>query len=72
MNSIILSLFFYWRHRSTVYSPKALSIANFLIFFVSLAFAMEDEYMAGLDILIRSPNSLGCMLFFLLVLTLKQ
>lgn len=72
MNSIILSLFIYWRHRSTVYSPKALSITNFMIFFVSLSFATEDEYMAGLDALFKSPNSIGCMIFFILVLSLKQ
>ena len=72
MNSIILSLFFYFRHRSVVFCPKTLTITNFMIFFTSLAFALEDENMAGLNSLFNSPNSVGCMIFFVLVLYFKQ
>lgn len=72
MNSIILSLFQYWRHRSTVCATKLFMFLNFFTFFISLAFITEDEYFAGMDILMRSPNSIGIMTFFLLLGNIKQ
>ena len=72
MNSIILSLFQYWRHRSTLCITKAFMFLNFITFFISLAFIAEDEYLAGLQMLVQSPNSIGIMVFFLLSLTMKQ
>ena len=71
MNSIILSLFQYWRHRSTLCATKVFLILNFITFFISLAFITEDEHLAGLAAITNSPNSLGIMVFFLLGLYLK-
>ena len=71
-NSIILSLFQYWRHRSTLCVTKAFAFLNFFTFFISLSFIAEDEYMAGMRMLTGSPNSLGIMVFILLCLYLKQ
>lgn len=56
MNSIIISLFQYYRHRSVLCSTKAFLILNFFTFVVSLAFIAEDEYLAGVSMLIQSPN----------------
>mgnify|MGYP000870699494 FL=1 len=48
VNSIILSLFQYYRHRSTLCSTKIFIFLNFITFFISLAFIAEDEHLAGL------------------------
>ena len=72
MNSVILSLFQYWRHRSTLCVTKGFFFLNLITFIFSLAFIAEDEYMAGLTILIKAPNQLGVMVFLLLTLYLKQ
>jgi len=72
MNSVILSLFQYWRHRSTLCATKAFLFLNFFTSFISLAFIAEDEYLAGLNMIVQSPNSIGIMLFILLALLMKQ
>jgi hypothetical protein len=63
MNSIILSMFQYWRHRSTLCATKVFLFLNFIITFISLTFIAEDEYLAGLSKIINSPNSVGIMVF---------
>ena len=45
---------------------------NFFTFFISLSFIAEDEYFAGMSIMLDSPNSIGIMLFFLFLGNLKQ
>ena len=72
MNSFILSLFQYWRHRSVLCATNVFLFLNFFTFFISLAFIAEDEYMAGVQMIVNSPNSIGIMAFFLLCLHLKQ
>ena len=72
MNSIILSLFQFWRHRSTMCATNVFSYLNILIFFISLCFIAEESQINGLYMLINSPNSIGIMLFFSLSLYLKM
>ena len=43
LNSIILALFQYWRHRATLCSTKVFLFSNFFLFLISLAFIFEDE-----------------------------
>ena len=72
MNSIILSVFHYHRHRSTICAAKVFLVLNFFTFFVSLAFIAEDEYMTGMSMLLQSANMIGVMIFLVLALMLKQ
>ena len=72
LNSIILAMFQYWRHRSTMCCTKAFAFSNFFIFAISLAFIFEDTQIPGLITIMQSPNSLGIMAFFSLALYLKQ
>jgi ABC-type transport system involved in cytochrome c biogenesis permease subunit len=72
MNSIILSLFQYWRHRSTLCVTNVFLFLNFFTFFISLAFIADDEYLAGLNMIINSPNSIGIMVFILFSMLIKQ
>ena len=72
MNSIILCLFQYWRHRSTICSAKAFIFTNLFLSGISLAFIAEDDKMAGISKILNSPNSVGIIIFFWLCLLLKQ
>ena len=70
-NSLILSMFQYYRHRSTLCSTKVFIFLNFITFFISLSFIAEDEDLAGIRMIFQSPNSMGIMIFFFLILYLK-
>ena len=72
LNSIILSLFQYWRHRSTVCTTKYFLVMNFFIFLISFGFIFTDLQIPGFMMMINSPNCIGIMIFFLLSLYLKQ
>ena len=45
---------------------------NFCLLFLQLAFIGEDEYLAGLSMIINSPNSIALITFFFLSLMMKQ
>ena len=71
LNSIILSLFQFYRHRSTVCATKVFLFLNGFTFTISLLFIGEDEYLAGIEKIFNSPNSIGIMIFLFLTLMLK-
>ena len=47
-------------------------VLNLFAFFVTLAFVLEDPYLAGIDMLLKSPNALGTIIFVGLALNVKS
>lgn len=72
MNSIMLSLFQYYRHRTVTCNTKVFVFLNLIMSFVSVAFIAEDEHLAGISVLSDSPYQIALTIFFLLGLYLKQ
>jgi len=52
MNSVILTLFQYWRHRTTLSVTKVFAFFNFFFLVVSLTFVLEDKNLDGVKMLV--------------------
>ena len=46
-------------------------VLNIFAFLNTLAFVLEDEYLAGIEMMLKSPNAVGTLIFTGLFLMLK-
>ena len=72
MNSLILSIVQFWRHRSALCATRVFVFLNALTALFSLAFSAEDEHLAGFISLYSSPNALLVIGFITVTMFLKQ
>ena len=72
LNSVLLSLFQFWRHRTTLCVTHLFGSINFFTLLISLSFVLEDDNESGVISMVQSPYLLACILFFILVLIMKQ
>ena len=47
-------------------------VFNSFAFFVTFAFVLEDPYLAGIEMVLKSPNAIGIMLFIAMTLWIKM
>ena len=59
------------RVRAVRNSIQIFNISNFLFFLFSLAFVLEDEYLAGVQMLFSSVNTMSFLGFAALYLSLR-
>ena len=71
LNGILLSMMHIARVRATRNSIRIFNLSNFLFFLFSLAFVLEDEYLAGVQMLFSSAHTMAFMAFAALVLGLR-
>ena len=71
MNGILLSMMHFTRVRAVSNSIQIFNLSNFLFFLLSLAFVLEDEYLAGVQMLFSSANTMVFLAFAALVLGLQ-
>ena len=71
LNGVLLALFQYWRNRSVLTETSMFVVLNTFAFLNTLLFVLEDEYLAGIQMIINSPNAIGTLIFTGLFLMLK-
>ena len=59
------------RVRAVRNSIQIFNLNNFFFFLLSLAFVLEDEYLAGVQMLFSSVNTMGFLIFTALYLGLR-
>ena len=72
INGILLAIFQYWRNRSVLTETNMFVVFNIFAFCVTLAFVLEDPHLAGVEMVVKSPNALGILIFIGLTLYTKM
>ena len=72
MNGVLLAMFQYWRNRTVLTETNMFVVFNFFALLVTLAFVLEDPHLGGIEMVLKSPNSMGVILFIGLSLYIKM
>ena len=72
MNGVLLAMFQYWRNRSVLTETNMFVVFNFFALLVTLAFVLEDPHLGGIEMVLKSPNSISMILFIGLALYIKM
>lgn len=71
LNSIVLAMMHIARVSAIRSSTSIFNVSRFLFFLCSLAFVLEDEHLAGFQMLLSSVNAMAYLAFAALVLGVR-